>query len=315
MIGRRALLTRALGLLAVPAWRAHARPRPTHPDLSGVWTNAWYTMLERPKAFKALVATPAEAEAYEAPRRANSGHLASKPDSLGQPESEFPEGGPGLARIRGEIRTSWIVDPPDGKVPWIKAEWKRLRLDQDSPETDPKTFDNVEDRDTDERCITAPGGYAPILNSADACVMTFVQTPDHLVIVAEKNHQARIVRLGAQPAPPRGGPPPPAWLEPATGRWEGASLVVENRNYPRGVTRIADGLYLSDRARVTERFSRTAPGEIAYAFEVADPTLFTRPWRGEAVFRASQGQMFEYACHEGNYSLPTILAGGRRKTP
>jgi hypothetical protein len=214
-----------------------------------------------------------------------------------------------LARIRGEIRASWIVDPADGKVPWIPAQRLKLRLDEDSPETAPGTFDNVEQRDTDERCITAPGGHAPMLNSADGNVMVFVQTPGHLAILAEKNHQVRLVRLGPPDteADARG----PAWLAPAVGRWQGATLVAVSANYPPGINRINDDLYLSQSARVTERFTRTGPAEILYAFDVEDPTLFTRPWRGEMVLRRAEGLLYEYACHEGNYSLPSILAAAR----
>ncbi|MFL5295824.1 MAG: hypothetical protein ACJ798_05520 [Phenylobacterium sp.] len=306
-VARRALLA---GLVSAPlaAQAAGRRSKAAHDlshDLTGTWTNAWYTKLERPKAFKALVATPAEAEAFEAPRRALHGAILSPHDELGQATSEFPDNGPGLARIGGEIRTSWIVDPADGKVPWIKAQWKKLRLDEDSAETDADTFANVEDRDTDERCLTAPGGFAPIVNSQDGNVMSLVLTADHLVIVAEKNHQVRIVRIGPPGARLGRG------LDLATGHWEGATLVVENANYRPGVTRIEDGLYLTDQARVVERFTRTGPGEINYRFEVSDPAMFTRAWRGEAVFRRASGRQFEYACHEGNYALPSILRAAR----
>ena len=276
------------------------------PDLSGVWTNAWYTQLERPKGFKALVATPAEAEAYEAPRRELHGARSSPDDVLGQAESEFPDNGPGLARIRGEIRSSWIVEPPDGKVPWIEAEKLKLPVGQDSPETAPGSFDNVEQRDTDERCITAPGGHAPMLNSQDGNLMLFVQTPDHLAIVAEKNHQLRVVQLGEAE-----GVAGPAWLQPAAGHWEGATLVVVSANYPPGISRINDDLYLSQSAHVVERFTLSGPTEILYGFHVEDPVLFKRPWRGEMVLRRASGQLYEYACHEGNYSLPSILAAAR----
>jgi hypothetical protein len=103
----------------------------------------------------------------------------------------------------------------------------------------------------------------------------------------------------------------PAWLAPAIGHWEGGTLVVINANYPPGISRINDDLYLSEAARVTERFTRTGPAEILYAFRVEDPTLFTRPWQGEMVLRPAQGLLYEYACHEGNYSLPNILAAAR----
>lgn len=303
---------RLLGLAAaagLAGWPGSAGARGPRTDLSGVWTNAWYTELERPKAFKGLIATPAEAEAYEAPRRRLHGVESSPHDVLGQAETEFPDNGPGLARIRGQIRTSWIVDAQDGKVPWIPAQREKLHVGRDPSENGPGTYDNVEQRDTDERCITAPGGHAPMLNSADGNVMVFVQTPDHLAILAEKNHQVRIVRLGHDDVAPDAAAP--AWLQPAVGHWEGATLVAVSANYPPGISRINDDLYLSERARVTERFTRTGPDEILYSFTVEDPVLFTRSWRGEMVLRASPGQVYEYACHEGNYSLTSILAAAR----
>jgi hypothetical protein len=320
MIDRRQMLAAAgtAWTLAGGTWaRPRARPASAHDlpshDLTGVWTNAWYTKLERPKAFKALVATPAEAVAYEAPRRALHGEIASVKDVLGQNESEFPDNGPGLARIRGEIRSSWIVDPPDGKVPWTAEARARLYIGTHPPDD----FDNVEARDTEERCLTAPGAAAPILNSHDANLIQIVQTPGWLAIVGEKNHDTRIVRLeGAGPAPAPGPDPRGAgvrnWAGSSVGRWEGATLVVETTGLRPGLTKIQDALTLSDHARVVERFTRTGPAEIAYLFEVEDPSLFTRPWRGEMIFRPAEGQIYEYACHEGNYSLPSILAAARQ---
>jgi len=290
--------------LPAPSLAARARPRPAPArDLTGVWTNAWYTKLERPKAFKALAATPAEAEAYEQPRRKLHGELASKEDLLGQNESEFPDNGPGLARIRGEIRTSWITDPPDGRIPWKPDQAKRLYIHAEAPEV----LDNVENRDTDERCLTNGSGTAPLINSHDANLVQIVQTAGAVAIVGEKNHETRIVRLDGAAGPPALA----AWTGVSLGRWEGDTLVVETTGLRPGDTKLDDNLYLTDHARVVERFTRTGPREITYLFEVTDPTLFTRPWRGEMVFRPAEGLIYEYACHEGNYSLPTILHAAR----
>ena len=303
-IGRRRMLA-----LAAAGWAgAAAGPglagarRAAAADLTGTWTNASYTWLQRPKALKTLVLSPAEAEAYEAPRRGLRGELASKADDLGQNESEFPDNGPGLARIRGEIRSSWIVEPADGRIPWKAEARARLHLGRDTGD-----YDNVEARDTDERCLTEASGFAPLLNSHDANLIEIVQTPRWVAIVGEKNHETRIVDLSGA-----GGPRPGSWTGVSRGRWEGATLVVATTDLRPGATKIADDLYLSDRARVTERFTRTGPGEISYLFEIDDPSLFTQVWRGEEVFRPAEGRMFEYACHEGNYSLPGILAGARQ---
>ena len=307
MIDRRRLLT-AAGAVAMLGGAGAARATPAPRDLNGVWTHAWYTRLERPRAFKALVATPAEAEAFEAPRRAHHGELIAKEDVLGQAESEFPDNGPGLARIRGEIRSSWIVDPPNGKIPWIEEARHRLGIDDPDKESVANSLDNVEARPTDERCLTASGSGAPLLNSHDANVLQIVQTPDHVLIATENNHEVRIVRIGG-PAPRPATPP--SWWGVSTGHWEGATLVVETSGLRPGVTKLNDELSLTDHSRVVERFTRTGPAEITYLFEVEDPTLFTRPWRGEMVFRPAPG-IYEYACHEGNYSLPGILSAARQ---
>jgi hypothetical protein len=237
-----------------------------------------------------------------------NGDLLDPHDTLGQATSEFPDQGPGLARIRGEIRSSWIVDPADGKVPWTKEALAR----RSSADERPALFDNVEVRPTDERCLTASGAGAPILNSHDTNLIQIVQTSDCVVIVSEKNHDARIVRIGAALKPRESTPGFSGWMGVSMGRWEGATLVVETTGLRPGITKLNDALSLSDHSRVLERFTRSGPREITYEFAVTDPTLFTRPWRAEMVFRPAEGQIYEVACHEGNYSLPNILAAARQ---
>ena len=310
MVDRRRLVkmaaaTGAVGAVALPARsRPSPRPGPVPPDLSGTWTNASYTMLQRPKELKSLTMTEAEAAAYETPRRALSGQLPSKA-GLGQAESEFNDQGDGLARIHGEIRTSWITDPPDGGIPFSKDA--NARLARATLRT--ATFDNVEDRDTGERCLTATGGSVPILNSHDTNFIKIVQTAGVVAILLEKNHDVRLVRIGASPW--RAGQLN-SWMGTSTGRWEDATLVVETAGFRPGLTTMAP-LFVSDLTRVTERFALTGPNEMVCAFRIEDPTLFTQVWGGEILFRRSDKQVYEYACHEGNYSLPSILAGGREQ--
>lgn len=309
MIHRRGILATAAALagsaLAPRVWAGDRTPAGR--DLTGVWTNASYTRLERPSALKSLVVSPSEAEAFEAPRRALNGALMTPEDVVGQATSEFPENGPGLARVRGEIRSSWIVDPADGRIPWTDEARKRLKLGERPAED----FDNVEARPTEERCLTAAGAGAPILNGYDTNLIQIVQTPHSVVIVSEKNHDARIVRLdGAAPRPLTADLS--GWLGASHGRWEGATLLAETAGFRPGLTKVASGLWLSDRARVVERFTHTSADEIHYVFDVEDPTLFKAPFRGEMPFRRTDGQIFEFACHEGNYSLPSMLSAARQ---
>ena len=172
----------------------------------------------------------------------------------------------------------------------------------------PEKYDHVEERPTDERCLTARGAGAPILNSPDTNTIQIVQTPGDIVIVSEKNHDARIIRMdGKAPAPWE----PRDWMGVSVGRWQGRVLVVETTGRRAGLTRTG-GLTLSGAGRVVEAFERTGPAEITYRFTVEDFSLYTRAWRGEMVFRPAGGLLYEYACHEGNYSLPSILSAARQ---
>jgi hypothetical protein len=308
MIDRRRLLAPlALAAVGGPAWAAAQRYRPPRtpwgaPDLQGVWTNASYTELERPEGLKSLVLTPEEARAWEA-KLAKTGGVNVPHDTLGQAQSEFPETGSGLARVKGEIRSSTIIDPADGQLPYTPEFKARIRS------VERGGFDGPEERPHQERCLAAPNAGAPMVNGADTNVMQFVQTPQHLVVVSEKYHDARIIALSAPPPP---ADAPRSWLGEARGQWQGDTLVVRTTHLREGLTQHDNGFYLSGQAEIVERLTRIGPQEILYEFTVTDPGLYTRPWRGEYVFHPSPGMMFEDACHEGNYSLPSILSAARQ---
>lgn len=301
---RRALALTVL-MLAVGG-DAIAQP-PRGRDLDGVWTLGSYTDFQRPKDLKALVLTPAEAEAYEAPRRALGGMLRDKDEGLGQSESEFNERGHRLARVGGEIRSSWITEPADGRIPYNAETRARLGLDKDKP---PELKDNPEDLGGLTRCLTNQAAGAPMIGAPDTNLFEILQTPDHVAILTEKYHEVRIVRLGAGQRPePRLG----SWIGESVGRWDGDVLVVETEGFRANDFQRGAGLFLSQRSRVVERFKRLDPETMLYQFTVEDPTLFTQVWRGEMVLDRAKGRIFEFACHEGNYALPNILAGARHE--
>jgi hypothetical protein len=309
LIDRRSILAGLAALAATQAAAAPAAYRPPRtrsgaPSLEGVWTGGTYTQLERPAEFKGLVATPAEIKAFEA-RLATTGGVNVPPgvDPIGQVTSEFPETGPGLSRIRGEARTSHIVDPADGQIPWTAQARKDLHIGEHGWQH----YDNPEERPHNERCLAASITGPPLLPAEDANILQILQTPDHVVVLTERYHDARVIRLAAGPPPPGPG----SWLGDSTGRWDGETLVVQTRNLKGGVLGHGDDLYLSGRTQVEERFTRIAEGEILYAFTVSDPYLFTQPWRGEIVLRTSPGRYFSYDCHEGNYALTNILTAAR----
>ena len=286
-----------------------AAPRHTSPrDLSGLWTNATLTPLERPPGFNGLVTTEAAAADFEKRRPAE--FLASGSEGVGARESEFWELGTRMTRVRGEIRTSIIIDPRDGKLPYSEAGRRLLATAAAGMLA---ATEGPEVRPSPERCLMGGGGASgvPMFAANYNANYLFVQTADHLAIWSEMGGSVRIIPLTKRsPLPPHIRP----WMGDSASHWEGNTLVVETRNFnPAESHKIPAPIYVSQDAVVTERFTRLSPMEVLYDFSVDDPKPFTRPWRGEGIFRASKGPMFESACHEGNYSLPGILAGARRE--
>jgi hypothetical protein len=287
------------------------------PDLQGLWSGMTLTNLQRPKDFSALVARPAAAAAYEKKalsdfdRELAPTDPGSPPLPAGKVKDESAEWStrpPGLARVRGQIRTSLIVDPADGRLPMTAA----ARAAAEKALKDEDVSDDPEGRPFDERCLLGGGGgvAAPIMTSM---LVAIVQTRDHVVLVGESNHDARIVRLADRRHPPAAVT---AWMGDSVGWWEGETLVVETANLSpadRWRWNEGDWIPLTPRARFVERFARTGPDTLLYSFTVDDPGAYTRPWRGEAPLRAETGVMPEFACHEGNYALANILAGARRE--
>ena len=269
--------------------------RSGQPDLEGIWSYNSLTRLERPDIYSAVVIGAAEARAiHPLP--------LIPPDAIGQDESEtYDAEGLGLARVNGEIRTSWIVDPPDGRLPFTAEGRARA---QAAPK-----FDGPETRSNQERCLLMPNVGPPIATAIYNNNLQIVQTRDHVVFSMEMNHEARIIPLGT-----RTHGPTARWMGDSVGWWDGDSLVVETTRITpaQGLRSSPAGkLYLSPQALVTERLERISKSQILYSYTVVDPANYTRPWRGEMPLTATRGPIFEYACHEGNYSLPNILAGAR----
>lgn len=319
----RIIVLAACALLASTAASAQAYKAPRTPygapDLGGLWSNATRTSLQRSKDFKGLVATPEEIAASEARYRqrmaavtADSDPNAPAPpvgEDVGDLESEWFDPERPVTRIDGQVRSSLVVEPADGRIPWTEAGLKLIQATAIAEERD---FSGPETRAPDERCLTGVGGPSgpPMLPGGYNNHIQIVQTPDAVALLIEMNHDVRIVRLGAKHGPTR----IKAWLGDSVGRWEKDTLVVETvGQHPAAAWRFRpDGILLiSSDARVTERFTRISPSEILYAFTVDDPSMLKQPWRAELVLYAAKGPLHEYACHEGNYSLPNILAGAR----
>jgi hypothetical protein len=318
------LLSAAMALaLTAPAFaqQAYSPPRTPDgkPDLQGFWSNVSPTSLERSGQFKSLVIPPEDAKRLEAQRAAADarGNQRTDPNSgapragsdVGGYNSFYVDAGSSYGVINGEIRSSWIVDPSNGRIPYTAEGKKRF---DDGLYFVRNTFDGPETRPMAERCLVGFGstGGPPMINVMYNNTYQFVQTPEYVVILVEMNHDARIIPLigGVDDKIPQ-------WLGNSKGRWEGDTLVVETTNFHPGEslrTFFAQSFMLSPDARVTERFTRVADDKILYRFEVDDPKMFAQVWKAEMAFNTSKGTLYEYACHEGNYALPGILAGARK---
>ena len=309
---------------AAPAWSPPRTPD-GRPDLQGVWTNASITKLERPAGLSTLVVSP-EAAAQVAARdplvrfTAESGKAvdpnAPPPVVGGVPGAGNLDSGTSLARVHGEFRSSWIVDPADGRLPFSAEGRRRLAEAQafargaDAP-SDPEALQPW------DRClISSRGSGGPgMLNNIYNSNLQIVQTKDRLGVEAEMVHDLRSIPILASKAAAQAAHGPAAvqpWLGDSTAWWEGDTLVVETVNV-RAEQGRAGPIFLTPQGRVVERFTRTGPQEITYAFEVEDPAYYSRPWRAEMSLILGPQALFEYACHEGNYALPGILRGARPK--
>ncbi|MYN63466.1 MAG: hypothetical protein F4X11_00300 [Acidobacteria bacterium] len=282
------------------------------PDLQGIWDFRTITPMERPAelAGKAVL-TAEEAADFEARenRRLNRDLVDPKvggaiypPESEGGvvPYNEFwYDRGNALVEDR---RTSLIVDPADGRIPPLTpaaAERTAARSAylRDHP------ADSWEDRSLGDRCILGFNAGPPMVPAAYNNNVQLLQTPDHVVILNEMVHNARIVPLDGRP---HGAIP--QWVGDSRAHWEEATLVVETRGFGDQVG-FRGGA--SANLHVVERFTLIGPDRLGYEFTLEDPETWTRPWTAVVPMKRTPGPLFEYACHEGNYSMAGILGGAR----
>jgi hypothetical protein len=297
---------------AAPSKKSWTPPRTFygHPDISGIWSNASIIPLERPKELEGKpFFTPDELKAYEARVFARS--TRERPLAAGQVGTYNDFWWDADSKRAPNLRTSLIVEPADGKVPPLTPEAQR-RADADRAYAREHPADGPEDRSLMERCLVYVTGGPPMLptfynNSQFGPLTTnyqIVQTRDFVAIYTEILHDVRMIPLDGRahfPAHVR------QWLGDPRGRWEGGTLVVDTTNFT-GKTKFRGA---SENLHLTERFTRIAPDTLLYQFTVDDPAAFTRPWKAEVPMTASDGPLYEHACHEGNYGLTGILGGAR----
>jgi len=276
------------------------------PDLQGFWTNATYTPLERPKGVTKELYTVEEAREIIKKAAAEEAEQ-TEPGTIPDVHYDFTQFG--LDRSQGamalNLRTSLIVDPPDGRLPSLSAEGQRraaaraaARKSRGGP------HDAVQNEPLGSRCILMDRNGPPMLGGAYNNTYQIMQAPGYVMILVEMLHDARIIPLDGRPQLPANVR---QWTGSSRGRWEGQTLVIETTN-------LTDKFAFqgsSENMRLTERFTRMDAETLRYQFTVDDPSTWTRPWSAEVLWEKDSGPIFEHACHEGNYGMYNTLAGAR----
>jgi hypothetical protein len=331
------------------------------PDIQGVWSNASVTDMQREPGFPNLVLSPAEAAQMERhdyynnstreelkPSNTKDTRLLDGTDLIsgGGYNSFWIDQGSKVARVKGTLRSSWIVEPEDGLIPYKDPARRNtgpgtggssslaIPLSGYTPKTSDKdkskltiggpvppnpqrgggvgSYDNPETRPASERCLIGFGSAGgPVMgNVIYNNRYQIVQSPTHALILVEMVHDARVIPIFAGAAEARAHHLPiviKPWLGDAVGWYEGDALVVETRN-----ANPAQRGFVSGQGVLIERFTRWNDDQVTYEFSVDDPSLYSRVWKGEMSLNRT-APWFEYACHEGNYALGGILAGARRQ--
>lgn len=298
-------------------------------DLQGVWSTASLTTLTRATGRNANIGIDTLVIPNDkiADATSRAGYTASFRDSQRRTDPEagvftdrnadagynafWIDPGSEFAKVNGEWRSSWITSPANGQIPYNRsgnaAAGSRMASANSINNTGPEI------RTLGDRCLVsfANQGGPPLTNAMYNNHIRIVQTPDHILLEIEMNHDARIVRIkqpGASITPLPDNIE--QWFGDSIGWWEGDTLVVETRNPHELQAR--GRIPLSKDGKVIERFRRVSDAEIDYTFEVIDPVSYTQTWTGQMPMRRSSEQIYEYACHEGNHALPGILAGMNR---
>ena len=306
----RILTAIALLTVAAPLVAQGKLPRTAdgHPDLQGVWNFSTITPLERPAEFAGKpFLTEEEAKALEErtierSNRDNRDRSNADADVASAYNEFWWDRGVHAARVNGKVHTSLIVEPADGKIPALTADGQ-ARADQRAEARRAHPADGPEDRSLGERCLLFNAG-PPMLSGPYNNFVQLLQTRDHVVIFNEMVHDVRVVPLDGRPHLPAAVR---TWQGDPRGRWEGETLVVESTNFS-GKTNVRGS---GEGLRLTERFTRTGNNSLLYEFTVNDPASFTKPWSAALPMAKTNDQIYEYACHEGNYAMSGILRGAR----
>ena len=278
------------------------------PDIQGIWTNVTITPLERPADladqpfFESLEEARAYAESVVERRNPDRRDGPAAADVSRAYNAFWWDFGNDVVET---LRTSIVVDPPDGRIP-NQTEDARTRSAQRREANRGSAYDGPENRPLAERCIVWPNEGPPMLPSAYNNNYQIVQSPGYVVILLEMIHDVRVIPTDGRDHLPDSVR---QWLGDSVGHWEQDTLVVETTNFNDRMNFRGANVNL----RVIERFTRTDEDTLMYEFTVEDPTTWELPWSGEIPLQALDGQIYEYACQEGNISLTGVLSGARAR--
>ena len=286
------------------------------PDLQGVWDFRTLTPMERPGEFadKDVFTSEEAAEFLEARLADIAARDEEVPaDIVGNYNQFWFDRGTSVVETN---RTSLIVDPADGRIPPLTpaAQERQAAMDAarrgvggDEP-TPGGWLDDLGPGGLRVRCVLGFNSGPPMTPGGYNNNVQLIQTPDHVVIFNEMNHNSRIVPLDGRP---HLNPQLRQWVGDSRGHWQGDTLVVETTNFLRE-TAVLRG-QSSANVHLIERFTRLDEDTLVYEVTVDDPTIWTRPWTYVVPMRKNDEPIYEYACHEGNYAMEVILSGARAK--
>jgi hypothetical protein len=281
-------------------------PPPTvwgDPDLQGIWNNSTTTPLERPRELAGKQVLTSEEVAGRDAREALNADGPPRDGDPGTYNALWFDRGKSLRR------TSLIADPPDGRIPPLtpEAQKRAAARAEDRRKRGPDPADSWEDRNLAERCITRgapklPGGYNNNFQ--------ILQAPGYVTILQEMIHEVRIIPLDGRPHVSQNIR---QWMGDSRGRWEDDTLVVDTTNFNNQIINNSYNCCGAAGANlhVVERFRRVDADTIDFQYTVDDPTTWTGPWTAAVPMTKTQGPIYEYACHEGNFGIVGILSGAR----
>jgi hypothetical protein len=282
------------------------------PDLQGVWNTHFVLPMEARADAPTLTVSESEATALAHKLAKEIGSLAAFAQDPEVADISQDPNRSGLAIVRGQRRTRQVVQPADGMLPLTPSARRQVRFIENLLRTQsepPLPTDGPEQRPNWERCIVGQG-QPPITVLTDINPRQIILTRDAVVILTEYGPDLRIIPFADKHGPAVQASP----LGDSIARWEGETLVIETVNLPaKDTIRPFPVLLVPATAKVIERYTRISTGELLYQYTVVDPSIYTAPWLAEYSLYRTQKPLYEFACHEGNYSLPNILAGARRR--